>query len=46
MTTFAVGDRVEARIGPVAHGGHMVARVPAGDHAVVISSVLGSMWIV
>ncbi|MFL6174806.1 MAG: class I SAM-dependent RNA methyltransferase [Marmoricola sp.] len=30
MTAYAVGDRVEARIGPVAHGGHMVARVPAG----------------
>jgi len=30
VTTYAVGDRVEARIGPVAHGGHMVARVPAG----------------
>ncbi len=28
---FAVGDRVEARIGPVAHGGHMVARVPVGS---------------
>jgi tRNA/tmRNA/rRNA uracil-C5-methylase (TrmA/RlmC/RlmD family) len=27
---FAVGDRVEAVVGPVAHGGHMVARVPAG----------------
>jgi tRNA/tmRNA/rRNA uracil-C5-methylase (TrmA/RlmC/RlmD family) len=24
---FAVGDRVEARTGPVAHGGHVVARV-------------------
>jgi tRNA/tmRNA/rRNA uracil-C5-methylase (TrmA/RlmC/RlmD family) len=33
---FAVGDRVEATIGPVAHGGHMVARVPAGDASVVI----------
>ncbi len=32
MTTNApsVGDRIEARVGPVAHGGHMVARVPAG----------------
>ncbi|MCW2857436.1 MAG: class SAM-dependent methyltransferase [Marmoricola sp.] len=28
---FRVGDRVEARIGPVAHGGHMVARVPVGE---------------
>jgi len=36
VTSFAVGDRVQARIGPVAHGGHMVARVPAGDHSVVI----------
>ncbi|RNL79597.1 class I SAM-dependent RNA methyltransferase [Nocardioides marmorisolisilvae] len=36
MTAYAVGDRVEARIGPVAHGGHMVARVPAGDHNVVV----------
>jgi tRNA/tmRNA/rRNA uracil-C5-methylase (TrmA/RlmC/RlmD family) len=26
-TGFAVGDRVEARTGPVAHGGHVVARV-------------------
>ncbi|RNL65476.1 class I SAM-dependent RNA methyltransferase [Nocardioides marmoriginsengisoli] len=33
---FAVGDRVEASVGPVAHGGHMVARVPAGDASVVI----------
>lgn len=38
MTTpaFAVGDRVEATIGPVAHGGHMVARVPVGDQSVVV----------
>jgi len=36
VTSFAVGDRVEARIGPVAHGGHMVARVPAGDQQVVV----------
>ena len=36
MTAYAVGDRVEARIGPVAHGGHMVARIPAGEHAVVV----------
>lgn len=28
-TTYAVGDRVEARTGAVAHGGHVVARVPA-----------------
>ena len=27
---LAVGDRVEARTGPVAHGGHVVARVPSG----------------
>jgi tRNA/tmRNA/rRNA uracil-C5-methylase (TrmA/RlmC/RlmD family) len=33
---FAVGDRVEARTGPVAHGGHVVARVPAGDRDVVV----------
>lgn len=33
---FSVGDRVEARIGPVAHGGHMVARVPVGDATVVV----------
>lgn len=25
--TFAVGDRVEARTGPIAHGGHVVARI-------------------
>ncbi|MFL6060734.1 MAG: class I SAM-dependent RNA methyltransferase [Marmoricola sp.] len=30
VPAFAVGDRVEARTGPVAHGGHVVARVPAG----------------
>ncbi len=35
-SVFAVGDRVEATIGPVAHGGHMVARVPAGEQSVVI----------
>ena len=23
MSPYAVGDRVQARIGPVAHGGHM-----------------------
>lgn len=28
---YGIGDRVEARVGPVAHGGHMVARVPVGD---------------
>lgn len=33
---YAVGDRVEATIGPVAHGGHMVARVPVGDTSVVV----------
>jgi len=33
---FDVGDRVEARTGPVAHGGHVVARVPAGDREVVV----------
>lgn len=26
--SWRIGDRVEATIGPVAHGGHMVARVP------------------
>jgi tRNA/tmRNA/rRNA uracil-C5-methylase (TrmA/RlmC/RlmD family) len=31
-----VGDRLEARAGPVAHGGHVVARVPAGDRDVVV----------
>lgn len=35
-TSYAVGDRVEATIGPVAHGGHMVARVPIEDSSVVI----------
>jgi tRNA/tmRNA/rRNA uracil-C5-methylase (TrmA/RlmC/RlmD family) len=34
--SFQVGDRVEARTGPVAHGGHVVARVPAGDRDVVV----------
>ncbi len=27
-TSFRVGDRVEAVAGPIAHGGHVVARVP------------------
>jgi tRNA/tmRNA/rRNA uracil-C5-methylase (TrmA/RlmC/RlmD family) len=36
VSPYAVGDRVQARIGPVAHGGHMVARVPAGEHEVVV----------
>lgn len=36
QTTYAVGDRVEATIGPVAHGGHMVARVPVDDTSVVV----------
>ena len=35
-TTYAVGDRVEATIGPVAHGGHMVARIPVDDSTVVV----------
>ena len=30
-TLFAVGDHVEARTGPVAHGGHVVARVRPPD---------------
>jgi tRNA/tmRNA/rRNA uracil-C5-methylase (TrmA/RlmC/RlmD family) len=30
------GDRLEARTGAVAHGGHVVARVPAGDRDVVV----------
>jgi tRNA/tmRNA/rRNA uracil-C5-methylase (TrmA/RlmC/RlmD family) len=34
--SLRVGDRVEARIGPVAHGGHMVARVPLVDGTVVV----------
>ena len=35
---FSVGDRVEARTGPIAHGGHVVARVrPEGaDRDVVV----------
>jgi tRNA/tmRNA/rRNA uracil-C5-methylase (TrmA/RlmC/RlmD family) len=33
---FAVGDRVEAVCGPVAHGGHVVARVPAPDERLVV----------
>ena len=33
-TPFAVGDRVEARTGPVAHGGHVVARVRPPSSAV------------
>jgi tRNA/tmRNA/rRNA uracil-C5-methylase (TrmA/RlmC/RlmD family) len=32
----AVGDRLEARAGPVAHGGHVVARVPVGERDVVV----------
>lgn len=32
----AVGDLVEARTGPVAHGGHVVARVPAGERDIVV----------
>ncbi|RZI86957.1 MAG: TRAM domain-containing protein, partial [Microbacterium sp.] len=36
QTTYAVGDRVEATVGPVAHGGHMVARVPVDDTSVVV----------
>ena len=40
-TLFAVGDRVEARTGPIAHGGHVVARVrppdaDPGDRDVVV----------
>lgn len=38
--SYAVGDRVEAVIGPVAHGGHMVARLPiaspTGEDASVV----------
>jgi tRNA/tmRNA/rRNA uracil-C5-methylase (TrmA/RlmC/RlmD family) len=34
---FAVGDRVEDRTGPIAHGGHVVARVrPAGAERDVV----------
>ncbi|HET6166548.1 MAG TPA: TRAM domain-containing protein [Marmoricola sp.] len=33
---FEVGDRVEARTGRIAHGGHVVARVPVGDRDVVV----------
>jgi tRNA/tmRNA/rRNA uracil-C5-methylase (TrmA/RlmC/RlmD family) len=32
----AIGDRLEVRTGPVAHGGHVVARVPAGERDVVV----------
>lgn len=32
----AVGDLVEAHTGPVAHGGHVVARVPAGERDIVV----------
>jgi tRNA/tmRNA/rRNA uracil-C5-methylase (TrmA/RlmC/RlmD family) len=32
----SIGDRLEARTGPVAHGGHVVARVPVGDRDVVV----------
>jgi tRNA/tmRNA/rRNA uracil-C5-methylase (TrmA/RlmC/RlmD family) len=32
----AVGDRLEATAGPVAHGGHVVARVPAGERDAVV----------
>ncbi|HET6151910.1 MAG TPA: TRAM domain-containing protein [Marmoricola sp.] len=35
-TPYGVGDRVEATIGPVAHGGHMVARLPFEDSSVVV----------
>ncbi|MGO4257317.1 class I SAM-dependent RNA methyltransferase [Marmoricola sp. RAF53] len=40
-TSFAVGDRVEAVMGPIAHGGHVVARVadpeaPADARPVVV----------
>jgi tRNA/tmRNA/rRNA uracil-C5-methylase (TrmA/RlmC/RlmD family) len=35
-SAYVVGDRVEATIGPVAHGGHMVARVPLEDSSVVV----------
>ncbi|MBO9520515.1 MAG: class I SAM-dependent RNA methyltransferase [Nocardioidaceae bacterium] len=34
--SYAVGDRVEAVCGPVAHGGHVVARVPAGERQIVV----------
>jgi tRNA/tmRNA/rRNA uracil-C5-methylase (TrmA/RlmC/RlmD family) len=27
-SAYVVGDRIEARIGPVAHGGHLIARIP------------------
>lgn len=42
QTTYVVGDRVEARIGPVAHGGHMVARLPVdndGEPGTVVAFV-------
>ena len=28
-----MGERYDAEVGPVAHGGHCVARVPTGDPA-------------
>lgn len=37
---YTVGDRVEATIGPVAHGGHMVARLPIRDSTGADSSVV------
>jgi tRNA/tmRNA/rRNA uracil-C5-methylase (TrmA/RlmC/RlmD family) len=33
---YAIGDRVETRTGSIAHGGHVVARVPAGERDVVV----------
>lgn len=34
--SWGPGDRVEVRTGPVAHGGHVVARVPVEDSSVVV----------
>jgi tRNA/tmRNA/rRNA uracil-C5-methylase (TrmA/RlmC/RlmD family) len=32
----AIGDRFEVLAGPIAHGGHVVARVPTGERDVVV----------
>jgi tRNA/tmRNA/rRNA uracil-C5-methylase (TrmA/RlmC/RlmD family) len=35
-SAYDVGDVVDAVVGPVAHGGHFVARVPAGEREIVV----------
>ena len=46
---YAVGDRFEARTGPIAHGGHVVARVrPEGaerDVVVFVRHALPDEWV-